>query len=174
MEKYPAFWRDSAETVAIIEAMGEEVTELRNSLTDILLQCNVETATWGLALWEKQLGLDTEIEKDLPYRRSRILSKLRGTGTVTVAMIQNVAESFSNGKVAVLENARERHFDIKFVGTIGIPPNMEDLTAALEDIKPAHLTYAYIYVYNTWGQLQKYTWGEKSVFTWKELREEVL
>lgn len=36
-------------------------------------------------------------------RRTRILNKLRGAGTTTKQMIQNVAESFSNGQVEIVE-----------------------------------------------------------------------
>ena len=89
-------------------------------------------------------------------------------------MIQNMAESFSNGEVAVIEDAANYHFDIKFVGTIGIPPNMDDLTAAINEIKPAHLTYAYIYVYNTHGNLAAYTHAQLAAYTHAQLREGTL
>ena len=174
IDKYPEFWKDSALTVKIIDAMGAETEILRGALADLLAQCNVATATWGLDLWERQLGLETDVEKDLDFRRTRVISRLRGTGTVTVAMIQNVAESFSNGEVAVIEDAANYHFDIKFVGTIGIPPNMDDLTAVINEIKPAHLTYAYIYVYNTHGKLAAYTHAQLAAYTHAQLREGTL
>ena len=174
MDQYPAFWRQSVPTVTIIDAMGPEAQTLRAALADLLAQCNVETATWGLELWEKQLGLETEANKTDSDRRARIKSKLRGTGTVTVAMIQNMAQSFSNGEVEVLEDPARYHFDIRFVGSRGIPPNMDDLTAALEEIKPAHLTYAYIYVYNTYGFWTEYTHAQMAAYTHWQLREEVL
>lgn len=174
IDKYPEFWKDSSLTVKIIDAMGAETEILRGALADLLAQCNVATATWGLDLWEKQLGLETDVEKDLDFRRTRVISRLRGTGTVTVAMIQNVAESFSNGEVAVIEDAANYHFDIKFVGTIGIPPNIDDLTAAINEIKPAHLTYAYIYVYNTHGNLAAYTHAQLAAYTHAQLREGTL
>lgn len=66
-------------------------------------QLCVNTATWGLQYWEKTLGIPVEQGKDLEYRRSRIRSKLRGSGVTTVALIESVAESFSNGDVAVTE-----------------------------------------------------------------------
>ena len=174
IDKYPVYWLASEPTVGIINAIGGETDELRASLSDLLAQCNVETATWGLALWERQLGIDTDVEKPYDYRRSRILSKLRGTGTVTVAMIKNMAESFSNGEVDVIEDAANYHFDVKFVGTMGIPPNMDDLTAAIEEIRPAHLTYAYIYVYRTWQMAGDRTWAQASAYTWQELKEGTL
>lgn len=174
MNQYPDFWLQSSETVTIIEAYDAEAQKLRGAVRDLLEQCNVATATHGLALWERQLGLETDISKPLDYRRSRVTAKLRGTGTVTVAMIQTLAESFSNGAVDVLEDAANYHFDIKFVGTIGIPPNMDDLTAAIDEIKPAHLSYGYLYVYNTYGDLQRFTWGQLQGKTYLELREGIL
>lgn len=174
IDRYPVFWLASEPTVWIISALGGETDALRASLSDLLAQCNVETATWGLVLWERQLGIDTDVEKPYDYRRSRILSKLRGTGTVTVAMIKNMAESFSNGEVDVIEDAANYHFDVKFVGTMGIPPNMDDLTAAIEEIRPAHLTYAYIYVYRTWQMVGDKTWAQASAYTWQEMKEGTL
>lgn len=171
IEKYPSFWEDSAQTVAIINALGGEASKLRAALADLIAQCNVDTATWGLDLWEKQLGIEIDVAKDLDFRRSRILAKLRGTGTVTVAMIQNMAESFSDGTVDVVENPANFHFDVKFMGTIGIPPYMEDLTTALEEIKPAHLTYAFIYTYRTWHMVRAMTWAQAAEHSWRELKE---
>ena len=80
---------------------------------------------------------------------------MRGTGTTTVAMIQNVSESFVNGEVAVVEHNDQYRFDIEMLSVIGIPPNMEDLKAVIEEIKPAHLDYRIIIKYNTWGMAKE-------------------
>lgn len=159
---------------AIQGALDVQAEKLLAARDGLMEQLNVETATWGLSTWEKALGLRTDVSKDLEYRRSRIKSKLRGQGTTTVAMIQNVAESFSNGQVDVLEHPAEYRFDIKFTGTIGIPPNMEDLTAAIEEIKPAHLAYDYIIIFRTWEMVAGMTWNEAAAYTWDQLREGAL
>ena len=52
-------------------------------------------------------------------------------------MIQNVSESYSNGTVEITEHPEKYTIDIKFVGTVGIPPNMDDLTATLREIMPS-------------------------------------
>ena len=89
-------------------------------------------------------------------------------------MLQNVAESFSNGAVEIIEYPAESRFEVKFVGTIGVPPNMDDLTAAIEDIKPAHLAYKYIIRYRTWDMVGKMTWDEAGAYTWDQLKEGTL
>ncbi len=173
-EYLPEFWGRSAEVMALQRAMEPAVAAAWAARDGLLDQLNVGTATWGLESWERALGLEVDVSRPLEYRRSRVCSKLRGQGTTTVAMIRNVAESFSNGKVDVIEAPGEYRFDIKFTGTIGVPPNMDDLTAAIEEIKPAHLAYDYIILFRTWDMVAGMTWGEAGGYTWDQLREGAL
>lgn len=138
---------------------------------DFILQLDPTTATWGLANWEQTLGITTDATKDDEYRRTAVVAALRGTGTSTVAAIQNVAESFSNGEVAIVEYPSEYRFEIHFTSTLGIPPNMDDLTTAIEAMKPAHLAYAYVIQYRTWAMLSGVKWGDVADYTWTDLRE---
>ena len=170
----PEFYRESAQVVALQGAYQHWSDALQAARDDLMAQMNVATATWGLVSWEKALGLTTDATKSNDYRRTRIMSKLRGQGTTTKAMIENVAESFSNGDVTIIEYSAESRFEVKFVGTLGIPPNMDDLTAAIEEIKPAHLAYSYVYLYRTWDMLASYTWAQLADYTWEQVREGAL
>ena len=169
----PELYVASPETVDLQNAFGQEITAAQAARDDFMLQLNTDTATWGLSLWEALYGIEPDVSKSYEYRRTRIVSKMRGAGTTTAALIQNVAESFSNGNVEIIEVAAEYRFDVKFVGTLGIPPNMDDLTAAIEQIKPAHLAYAYIFIYMIWDVLdaQRLTFSalDTKRFDWKAL-----
>ncbi|MGB9903034.1 MAG: putative phage tail protein [Desulfotomaculales bacterium] len=159
---------------AIISAEGQEFDTLLINMGDILKQFYVETATdWGLDLWEQMLGLASYAGKPDDQRRSRIISKIRGMGTVTVALIKNVAESYVYGTVEVTEQPAAYSFTIKFVDPRGVPPNLADLQAAIEEIKPAHLAVQYQYTYTVWGELTTWgkTWGEINTLglTWGDL-----
>lgn len=171
MARYPDFYAGSAEFRDIQEALEPELLALWSQRDSLLDQLCVDTATWGLKYWEQTLGLLVDETRAPADRRSRIKSKLRGAGVTTVALIQNVAESFSNGEVAVTEYPSQFRLEIKFVGTVGVPPNMDDLTAALRDILPAHLQWDYIIVYNTWADVKARTWGELKARTWSEVKE---
>jgi hypothetical protein len=171
MDLLPDYYRRSAEVVELQGAFQHWTDALRAAREDLLLQLNVSTATWGLSTWEEALGLETDVSKSYAFRRTRIMSKLRGRGTTTVVMIQNVAESFSNGEVAIGEDPANYRFDITFTGTIGTPPNMEDLTAAIEEIKPAHMDYDYIFIYRTHAALAAYTYDGLAGYTYETLRE---
>lgn len=162
----PGFYGESPEVRVLQGALDSQVRALWAARDGLFDQLDLSKATWGLRYWEEALGIPVEAAGSYEFRRSRIKAKLRGQGTTTVAMIQNVAESFSNGAVDVIEHPAEYRFDVKFTGTIGIPPNLEDLSAAIGEIKPAHLDYDYIIIYRTWGQIRPMTWGTLKAHTW--------
>ena len=58
-------------------------------------------------------------------------------------MIVDTAKAFSGGDVEVLEDAANHRFVVRFVGVKGIPRNMQGFINMLEEIKPAHLVYAF-------------------------------
>lgn len=128
------------------------------------------TAERWLSLWERAYGLPVEPEKPVSFRRSRLLSRVRGAGTTTKEMIRQVVSSFSQSDCEVLEIPEEYRFEVHFVNRYGIPPNMEDVRAAVEEIKPAHLAYAFVYLFYTWSRYAGQTWGSLSGKTWDELK----
>jgi len=166
----PSFYNVSNVVINIQNAIEIEEKALKEVTQDLFKQLFIDTATWGLSYWERYLNISSESTKPYEYRRTVIKSKLRGTGTTTVAMIKNVAESFSNGAVDIVEDNGNYKFTIKFIGVLGIPPNLEDFKAAIEEIKPAHLNVVYEFTYNTWGVVSKLKWSEAKLRTWDELR----
>lgn len=168
--RYPDFYAGSPEFVDMQNALEPEALALWTARDSLMDQLCVNTATWGLQYWEQTLGITVEQGKDLEHRRSRIRSKLRGSGVTTVALIESVAESFSNGDVAVTEYPQAYRLEIKFVGTIGIPPNLEDLTASLREILPAHLAWNYVMVCNTWDMTAQHTWDELRQRSWDDVK----
>lgn len=165
LKNIPEFkaWNDVSNYELGLSAWQEE---------DILNQCFVDTATWGLAFWEKTLNIITDLNKSYEERREIIKAKLRGSGTTTTQMIKNTAESFSGGECNVIQHPENYSFTIQFVGIKGIPKNMQAFKDMLEDIKPAHLAYDFKYTYTVWGFLSQknLTWGQASSKTWGDLK----
>ncbi|MNJ50809.1 hypothetical protein D3C77_460970 [compost metagenome] len=58
-----------------------------------------------------------------------------------------MAEAYDGGTVDVSFQPAEWSFTVKFIDTIGIPPNLDDLKAVIEEIKPAHLAVEYEFSY---------------------------
>ncbi|WP_427340658.1 YmfQ family protein [Caloranaerobacter sp. DY30410] len=170
MKYLPGYYRTSQVMTNITNAEDTELQLFITNLTNTLNQFFVDLADTSLDRWEKELGIPVNSSKPDEYRRSVIKSKLRGQGTITVNLIKNVSESYSNGEVEVIEDNPNYSFTIKFVGTRGIPPNLDDLKSAIEEIKPAHLAVQYEFTYTTWGEVKNTTWGSIKTGTWKELK----
>jgi uncharacterized protein YmfQ (DUF2313 family) len=143
----PPYYRSSVIAGNILDREGTELASLNADIADVLAQYFVDTATWGLANWERVCGIPTDEAKPVSQRRSVIKSKLRGVGTVTVALIKNVAEAYVNGEVDVTENNATYTINVRYISTIGRPDNLADIENALREIIPAHLAITYQFRY---------------------------
>lgn len=77
--------------------------QLRGQIEDLERQVNITESTTLLSRHEKILGLPSDSEATLLDRRSRVVAKLLGQGTVTPKLVQYVSASFTNGAVDVTE-----------------------------------------------------------------------
>lgn len=166
----PNYYRGIREFEEIMNAEGEELGKLWSEIDNLPNQFSATTATWGLSLWESELGLAVDPTKPTEWRRERIKAKLRGVGTTTKQMIIDAAAAFSGGEVDVIEYPSEYRFEVKFIGVKGIPPNMSGFIEMLEQIKPAHLAYSFKYTYTVWETVKSLTWAQVSTKTWNELK----
>ncbi|WP_364149028.1 putative phage tail protein [Paenibacillus sp. LPE1-1-1.1] len=100
----PRYYGDIPVATNIIDREATESAQINADAYDVLAQMYVDTATWGLARWERIFGITPDELKPIDQRRSVIKSKLRGVGTVTTASIKSVAEAYANGQVEVTES----------------------------------------------------------------------
>lgn len=163
IENLPDYFQNIYEAQLIMQTEGTEIDELTESIDEVLNQRFVDTSTWGLDEWEKEFGIKRDPSKPISQRRSVIKSKIRGVGTVTVQLIKNVAEAYDGGTVDVTEVPAEYKFVITFIDTRGTPPNLDDLKAAINEIKPAHLAVEYEFTYLRWEEF------DTNPVTWDEL-----
>ena len=140
----PPFLSNTQLFTEIFGAKGQELDSIDVSIADLNAQFDVDTATWALDRYENELGIATDYTKPLDYRRSVIKSKWRGTGKLDATLIKTVCDAFTNGDVQVTFDGT---IHVKFNSVLGIPPNMDDLGVAVEQIKPAYLLLDYLFSY---------------------------
>lgn len=174
INQLPHFYAGSNEVKNLQFAFGTAAEELHDDVVDLLNQLYVDTATWGLVYWEQFLELRTDLSEPIANRRSRIKTILRGQGTITKDILKSVCASFVNGEVEVIELSADYKFQIKFVGEIGIPDNIEYIRETVNKIKPAHLGFEFIYIFNTNYDLSTFTNAQLSAYTHDQLRNEVI
>ena len=163
----PPFIRKSKIFLQIMQVEGLQFDQLLSDMNGVMAQMSIDTATWGLAIYERELGLPVNPSKPLAERRSVVKSKLRGTGRVGAMLIKIVADAYTNGEVEVSFNGK---IIVTFTSVKGIPPNIQDVYAAIEEIKPAHLDVNYVFLYNTHQVLSSYTHGQLADYTHGQLR----
>ena len=171
----PRFYRGLKEMQQIQSTLQQELTAAEDYIKDILAQMSLHSATWGLRLWEKELGLETNESLSFTMRREIIRAKMRGSGTTTKKLVTEVAQSYSYGEVTVTEVNEIYTIKITFVGEKGIPANLAALKRALREIIPAHLVVQYVFTYLTWDEFDAYnkTWDEWDALnlTWDEFEK---
>lgn len=167
---YPEYLRDIEEIKSLCDVEGSLLGELNYHIKDIEQQLYINIATWGLSLWEKEYGIDTNLNLSYEERREILFSKIMGQGVTTKQLIIDVAKNFSGGDVNVIEDNENNKFIIQFIGIKGIPKNLEGFKNMIESIKPAHLDYELKYTYTVWNDIKKMSWINAKAKNWNELR----
>ena len=159
----------------IFESQQAEADLLNNNIQDLIDNLFVETATWSLVNWEKKYNIPIDLEDTLENRRSRILARRVSKGQpFTKETIEAIANQFTNGSVEVIEHLESDYFTVKFVSTKGIPPKIQDVYDAINEIKASWLDVDYEFIYNTVYYLRQYTVRELRQYTVEELRTKEL
>ena len=179
LKKMPSYYRKSKVMNELLSSIELEVDRLKDQVILTENQFFVVLSDANLQNHEQDVGLATDLSADLDTRKGRVLSKLRGTGTVTKKMMKNVAASFINGDIEIIEYPSEYCFAVKFTSRTGIPYNIADIQAMVEELKPAHLAVEYIFTYRLWEDIiqtlqnwsvvKNYTWDEVLVFEHKKV-----
>lgn len=158
----PPFVREEPVMHAFYSAAAPELEAAGVAVAELPKQIWPHMVTWGLARLEKVFGLPTDPGLPLEARRSALVAKLRGSGTSTFAQIRGIAESYSNGGVAVTERFGEYTVEIEFIDDLGVPVYLDELKKSLRAAVPAHLAIEFILRWLTMGELKTagVTWSQ--------------
>lgn len=156
----PGYYEPFFEMRVIAQTEGVRFDQLQTDIEDQLNQRFVSTATWDLPEWEAELGIIPPAGQPIEQRRAVVRSKMRGYGKFTGRLLKSVAEAYENGLVDVSFDPPTSTFTVRFMSSVGTPPNINDLMAAVEEIKPAHQLLIYQYRYITYNELASMSWNE--------------
>lgn len=155
----------------IFSAIGVELDAVESELDRIYDDEFFDTLSEKAVLrYERDLAITPKFGQTLEDRRSMIRAKWIGSGKVTLEMMQEVANSWKNGAIALEFVGGRIH--VKFISPVGVPSNLAYLQEALGNVKPAHLAIYFTFMFLTWGDLLGSTWGEVKERTWKQVKQE--
>lgn len=138
----PVFLYLSPEFKAIQDSLQKEHERQRLAQIDVAKQFHAETATWGMASWERMLGINVDTSVDLETRRASVLSKMGKPPTVTPAFLTRMINLFTTvAATQIVEHPSEYTVDIYLPDS-----GTHDLTKIDEAVNtylPAHLGHTY-------------------------------
>ena len=139
-ELIPERLRKIPELMAVIRAEEPEAQATYDAAVDFLAQLNVDTATWGLDLWEFEYGIQTDASKSLDARRTALKAKMRGAATTTAAQIQRIVNAYTgNDSCEVTEYPRKYLVGVSYTLDLDKQDRVEDCRKSLREALPAHL-----------------------------------
>lgn len=171
-ELVPGYHLACAQSRALIETLADASLAAKAALYDVMDQFFVETATWGLDLWEQQVGIETDRGLSHESRRGAIKQKLVASGQTTSEMVRQLAETITGYEARVHIN-QDYSFSLEFLGekTELADIDVEELRSVVEQIKPAHLRFIITGI--TWNDLESmgltWQWFEDNQITWAGL-----
>lgn len=168
MDKLPYYYRKS-------EVVKELYRVIRLLLDKLKMDVDAEdmrlfiATTDDFTLHEKDVGL-TEIVADNETKRSRVMSRLQGYNLLTLAELERLISVYDKTGCTISENYANYTITITFSGRTGVPYNLEEIKAAVEEMKPAHIKVNYGFIKNTWNDIHRKlgTWNNGETFTWDD------
>ena len=170
-ERVPDYHYACQQSKAIIETLADASLEAKAALADVIDQFFVDTATWGLALWEQQVGIGTDISLSIAARRAAVKQKLVASGNTTAEMVRQLAEAITGYGARVIVND-DYSFSLEFLGETNTLADIDvsEIRSVVEQIKPAHLRF--IISGLTWADVEgvelTWQWFEDNPTTWAE------
>lgn len=137
----PEFVRGDPVLGQTLAIESKEHERQRMEIRDLLAQAFIDTATWGLSDWERILDLKPDAGDNYEQRRNRILLKLQGKQTSTVAFLTNLIKRYctDESRVTVIEDNEHSTFHAEIAD--GSVIYASGLLEALNTYKPAHLGF---------------------------------
>lgn len=162
LQYLPAFLSRSPDFKSTNDADSKEHDTIRIAIQDVLDQCYVASATWGLERWEELVGITTDTTLDINIRRQNVLSKLQNPESVTKVFLTNLVNRYIADKAGfIMSYPPEYRIEILYHG--GQVLDYEKLRNAVQTYIPAHIGFKLI-TYTT-GTLIHYGAGTMQTYT---------
>ena len=145
LHNLPKQYRKDPWIIALVNAMQGVLDAQEAATRSVTAQESLDTVTWNLAVEERLAGITPPPGATLESRRTALKAKWRSVGKLTIEQIQAVADAWKNGEVVV--SFPDGRIRVQFVGSLGVPEDMDSLKAAIRLVIPAHLPVDYLLRY---------------------------
>ncbi|MBY6915494.1 DUF2313 domain-containing protein [Clostridium botulinum] len=139
----PGYYKKSELIKNISNANANELNILNQYIIKVLNQFFLLDSDITLDRWEKEFGIVPNNKLTNDERIKRIISKIRGLGTINDEALKNIALSYGD-EIEVTENNPDNSFLINIISYSGFKKEIDNLFSTVEELKPAHLRANYL------------------------------
>ena len=143
-DSLPQFVREMREMALLLNVDQAEIDRMEAYIEELIRQFWIASATYSIADWEKEFGIEKNSTLTLGQRRAQVLAKLNTRTTATVKMIENlVMKVLGHERVEIVENYQDYSFTV-VIRSDYVLENMMMARSAVHNARPAHLGYEFI------------------------------
>lgn len=140
LDSVAPIYDNSVLTLYTFQAFGIILSKEFDFIPDLVNQMFPQTATWGIALWEKEYGIIPDASKTIEQRRQYLLSVMYKKSPMTPYRIKQLVYSITGLENNVTEGTSPNTITIDIYGYI---PNLTELRTVLDKRLPAHINYEF-------------------------------
>ena len=156
----------------IFKSVQIETDEMENGIRFVLNNAFIETADeYGIAKYEKVLGILPSDDDDLEVRRMRVKIRWNDYLPYTVATLREKLDTICGVGMYTLSMDLE-NYQIDVLTQLVSPTILDEVTMLLEKILPAEMVYSVGQLFNTWDLFGAYKWGVLVSKTWDEVKSD--
>jgi hypothetical protein len=168
----PMLMKSFGEMKEIFKSVQIETDEMENGIRFVLNNAFIETADeYGIAKYEKVLGILPSDDDDLEVRRMRVKIRWNDYLPYTVATLREKLDTICGVGMYTLSMDLE-NYQIDVLTQLVSPTILDEVTMLLEKILPAEMVYSVGQLFNTWDLFGAYKWGVLVSKTWDEVKSD--
>lgn len=153
---------------AVYDVIGEKLDGMDGEIEKMISDITLDTASEeAIQMYERELNIVPSPAQTITDRASTIEAKWKQSGKNSIMLMQQIADSWENGAVAVTFEGGI--LEVTFISIYGIPGDLITLQDALEEVKPAHLPMIFTFKYHVWNEYGPKTWIDMEAMTWDEV-----
>lgn len=150
IERLPYYYRESKVVKDFYRAVQRIIDKTNSDIETADKRLFIIT-TDDFALHENNVSLTASPDMDAETRRARVIARLQASRVLTVEALKELVSLYERSGVDVTELYNKYAFTLEFANREGVPENITEILAAIEEVKPAHLGIGLRFIRNSAG-----------------------
>jgi len=140
MDYLPEIYAETVEMQNLAKSQAPIFDRVEDAIEDFLNQAFIDTATWSIENWEKELEIIPD-NMDIEIRRRKVKQKLNTINVANYPAIQRIINIYLVHKEAKLRPIKGDYAFEALIPIEEFADNVKAIENAVEEVKPAHVEF---------------------------------